>query len=584
MENYIKTPKFLNVKKNYRNNIYLRPLLSLTDQKKYIALTCVWAASLLYFWLWWFRPEHITNIFGYIIVSILQGWLTFLPLYFLFIFFKSKKPKELYCIPKHWRIAMIVTKAPSEPFDIVAETLTAILKQLPAHDTWLADEHPTQEVKDWCKLNGVKLSTRYGISEYHRTEWPRRTRCKEGNLAYFYDRYGYDNYDFVVQMDADHVPTKNYLKEILKPFINPQIGYVSAPSICDKNAKESWSARGRLFGEAALHGAIQAGHSGAFAPLCIGSHYAVRTIALKEIGGLGPELAEDHSTTLLMNKAHWRGVHAIDAIAHGDGPSTFPDLVTQEFQWARSLTTILITLLPKAWKDLPYRLRFQFLFSQLWYPLFSIFMLSGVLLPLIAITFQITYAEVTYPEYILHIFPMAFTLSIILFFIRKRDVLRPTNAPMFSWEHPVFLFARWPWTLLGVIMAIYDQISGRFVEFKVTPKSKTEVEPISIKILFPYLSIAIVSALVIMINHDIGNAAGFYYFAFINVVIYSFICLLVVWKHGKENKINEKNNINKLMISFFVLAIGILTIGGVAKNGSSAITAITYGLPYISNP
>ena len=41
--------------------------------------------------------------------------------------------------------------------------------------------------------------------------------------------------------------------------------------------KRSWAARGRLYAEATLHGPMQAGHSGGYAPSCIGSHYAVRT-------------------------------------------------------------------------------------------------------------------------------------------------------------------------------------------------------------------------------------------------------------------------------------------------------------------
>ena len=36
---------------------------------------------------------------------------------------------------------------------------------------------------------------------------------------------------------------------------------MSAPSICDKNAATSWSARGRLYAEAPLHGAMQAGYA-----------------------------------------------------------------------------------------------------------------------------------------------------------------------------------------------------------------------------------------------------------------------------------------------------------------------------------
>ena len=167
------------------------------------------------------------------------------------------------------------------------------------------------------------ISTRKGREDYHRLTWPRRTRCKEGNLAFFYDHYGYDNYDIVCQLDADHAPSPGYLREMLRPFADPGVGYVSAPSICDKNAATSWAARGRLYAEASLHGAIQAGYAAGGACLCIGSHYAVRTTALREIGGLGPELAEDHSTTLMFNAAGWRGVHAVDAIAHGDGPNTF---------------------------------------------------------------------------------------------------------------------------------------------------------------------------------------------------------------------------------------------------------------------
>jgi cellulose synthase/poly-beta-1,6-N-acetylglucosamine synthase-like glycosyltransferase len=110
---------------------------------------------------------------------------------------------------------------------------------------------------------------------------------------------------------------------MLVPFWNPKVGYVSAPSICDLNAKNSWAARGRLFLESTLHGSLQAGYNRGFVPMCIGSHYAVRTTALKEIGGLGPELAEDHSTTFLMNAHGWTGKHSIDAEAHGEGPATF---------------------------------------------------------------------------------------------------------------------------------------------------------------------------------------------------------------------------------------------------------------------
>ena len=136
------------------------------------------------------------------------------------------------------------------------------------------------------------------------------------------------------------VPRRTYLREIVRAFADPRVGYVAAPSVCDANAGESWAARGRLYKEATFHGPQQAGGHHAIPPTCIGSHYAVRTQALQEIGGVGPELAEDFSTSLMMNAFGWSGVFALDAEAHGDGPDTFADFITQEFQWARSLSNV----------------------------------------------------------------------------------------------------------------------------------------------------------------------------------------------------------------------------------------------------
>lgn len=566
---------------SHLNTKYLKHLFSLSNRIFLFLLCCIWLATFIFFWNWWFQPDHIQNIAAFTLITGMQVWLTALPLYFLYVLSRSKTIDSRTLLPDYGRVAIVVTKAPSEPFALVKDTLIAALKQKPKHDTWLADESPTKEVVDWCSENNVYLSSRFGVKEYHRSNWPRRTRCKEGNLTYFYDKYGYDNYDFVVQMDADHIPSNTYLLEILKPFSNPKVGYVSAPSICNKNAKNSWSARGRLFGEALLHGAIQAGHNGGLAPLCIGSHYAVRTIALKQIGGLGPELAEDHSTTLTFNAYGWSGVHAIDAIAYGDGPETFYDLIVQEFQWSRSLMSILITILPRMWNRLPFKLRAQFLFSELWYPLFSIFMLLSVLVPIIAIAFQITYAEVTYAEYIGHFVPMTVALLIIISFIRQKDVLRPNDTPLFSWELPVFIFARWPWSLLGSAIAINDYISKTFIDFKVTSKRQQSVPAISLKVFLPYFLISIISSCAVLYFNSAGKASGFYYFAIVNSFIYLGICLLIAGMHKKENHLNYTSCSERMIFWALILVSTILAGLGLVKNGQAAFDAITFGVPFL---
>jgi cellulose synthase/poly-beta-1,6-N-acetylglucosamine synthase-like glycosyltransferase len=204
---------------------------------------------------------------------------------------------------------------------------------------------------------------------------------------------------------------------------------VSAPSICDSNGDSSWAARGRLYAEAIMHGPLQAGYSSGFAPLCIGSHYTVRTKALKEIGGLGSELAEDHSTTLMMNGHGWKGIHAMDALAHGEGPPSLGDCITQEFQWSRSLMVLLLTEMPKYWGKLKPKLKLKFLFAQLWYPLFGLFMVAGHLLPILAVCLGEPFVSVSFLEFIKYSLPVTVSIMGVIWFLKTNGWLKPGYSP-----------------------------------------------------------------------------------------------------------------------------------------------------------
>lgn len=432
---------------------------------------------------------------------------------------------------------MIVTKAPSEPWSIVKQTLKAMLAQDYAHDTWLADEDPSAVTKRWCKKNGVKISSRKGIADYHQATWPRRTKCKEGNLAYFYDKYGYKNYDFVSQLDADHVPTPGYLREVLKPFLNPKIGYVSAPSICDANATNSWAARGRLYAEATLHGPLQAGYNGGWANLCIGSHYAVRTKALKQIGGLGPELAEDHSTTLLMHGHGWKGVHAIDAIAHGDGPATFADCMTQEYQWSRSLTVILLTMFPRLAPKLPKNIAFQFLFSQIWYPLFGFTMFFAYTLPIVALITGVPWVDIVYLHFLVLSSLSALSSLVLIRFLKAKELLRPVNAKVVSWEMVLFQITRWPWIVLGVLSGAAGVILRKNFSFKITPKGNFEAPPLPFQTIIPYILVVTVYSTTALLVASPSQTSGYYYFVLTTVVSYLVALFVILRKHIQESKV-----------------------------------------------
>ena len=512
---------------------YLIDVMSRAQKMQVVLLVGMWILGVVWFWAWWLKPEHVTDWFRFGLNSAILGWMTVLPGYYFYFLLRGKRPNPDLAVPEGWRVAMVVTRAPAEPFGLVEKTLMAMLGQKYPHDTWLADEDPTEEIHRWCEERGIKVSTRKGAADYQRKEWPRREKCKEGNLAYFYDKYGYEAYDFVAQLDADHVPVPGYLEEMIRPFADLRVGYVSAPSMCDANAGKSWAARGRLQAEATFHGTLQAGYTNGWAPLCIGSHYAVRTKALKDIGGLGPELAEDHSTTLLMNAVGWRGVHAFEAEAHGDGPATFADAMTQEFQWARSLVVLLLNLTPKVWRRLSWRLKGQFLFSQLWYGIFGVTMLLAYVLPVVAIFTDKVWVRVNYLDFLAHSTVPTVTALGTVYWVKRQGWLRPRGSAVWSWEAAVFQLARWPWVLWAAVMAVGGWLWGKQFDFRVTPKGAVaqDVEP---KVLAPYVGLSGALAGSVIAASGTQWATGYYYFALLGAAIYLGLVVLVVYKHLEE--------------------------------------------------
>lgn len=488
------------------------------------------------FWTWLVSSLIVNSGFIWSDMMILVFFFipTILPYYAYWNIWNAKKVVTLKGIPSHWRIAAIVTKAPSEPFSIIQETLRGMMSQSVSCDVWIADEHPAKETIDWCEEHEVNISTRKDVTEYHQERWPRRTKCKEGNLAYFYDTYGFDKYDFVSQFDADHIPDSDYLENILLPFIDDEVGYVAAPSITDANKENSWAVRARLYNESIFHGAMQAGQNGNGAPLCIGSHYAVRTKALREIGGIGPEFAEDYSTTFSFLGNSWKGVFAFDAIAHGHGAGSFTDLVMQDFRWARSLSNLSLNYLSKFWKRLTLRQRIHYVFTQSWYGIIVVYGLLSILIPALAITTNTNFLSVPLHEFLWIAIPSASTFLLIAFWFKRQGLCRPKNIAVISWEDVLFQFARWPWVLMALFASLGETILGLSGSFGLTPKGDSEQKGESVVITFPFVVIIALLFMVLISSPYNQDLAGYRFMLRIMVIVYAFLVLSVHILHLSE--------------------------------------------------
>jgi cellulose synthase (UDP-forming) len=556
---------------------YLVPVMTVGERRVFTLLLLAWASALYFFWSWWLNSAHVVTLFGMIANSLMFFWAMLIPGTF-YVHLARMARTDPALPPPALRVAMIVTKAPSEPWEVVQRTLRAMLRQeMPyAYDVWLADEDPADETLRWCHANGVRLSTRRGRMDYHRPQWPRRTRSKEGNLAFFYDTFGYREYDVVSQLDSDHRPATDYLINIVRPFVDPAVGYVAAPSIDDANARSCWAVRGRFYKEAVFHGPQQAGAHGRLPPLCIGSHYAIRTQALQEIGGIGPELAEDFSTTLMMNAFGWHGAFALDAEAHGDGPETLADLVTQEFQWARSVTDVTLNYARGYWRGLGPIEKIKLGGQQLWYPLHGFFMFAATVFPIVALWSGTPWANVHLIAFFAHVLVVSGVVFLIAEWVGRRGWLRPYDAPAVSWEAGLYLFARWPWVVYGVAQSIAGRVLHRRFGFKVTPKGVEDAVPIRLNIVVPYLVISAVSAGTAILQAHPGSAGGYYYFCVLDAILYCLVAALIILLHLRENQALSWHGALDLARGPIIATTSVATVvaGSVVLRGAPAARAL----------
>ena len=164
--------------------------------------------------------------------------------------------------------------------------------------------------------------------------------------------------------------------------------------------------RGRgLHTEAGVfHGMFQAGYAA-------GSDADVHRLALCRAhsarcarwAASAPSLAEDHSTSMLLSAGGWRGVHRAGIPSRwATGRRASPISARRSSSGRRSLLSLLLSHTARYLPTLPPRLKFQFVFCQMWYPLFAVFMLVLYLMPIAAIVFDMRFADVTYPAFVFH--------------------------------------------------------------------------------------------------------------------------------------------------------------------------------------
>jgi cellulose synthase (UDP-forming) len=242
------------------------------------------------------------------------------------------------------------------------------------------------------------------------------------------------------------------------------------------------------------------------------------------------------------------------------------------------LMTILLQHTRVHFSQLPLTLKFQFVFCQMWYSLFSFFMLLTFAIPIIALASGRPLTNVTLADFIMHSLPADIVIVFLAWRWKVNGWYRPIDAKLFSWEAVLFLHARWPWTLAGSLVAIWDRVSRSFVDFRVTPKGKVISADLPFWAIAPYASLGLISGLSAIAFSDAENASGFYFFAILNCTLYSTLFAVTLVRHAIENDLSWSPRPLAAFVKYAACAsLMLLAITGVTMRGPAALEGATWG-------
>lgn len=296
----------------------------------------------------------------------------------------------------------------------------------------------------------------------------------------------------------------------------------------------------------------------------------MRTSALKAIGGLGPELDEDLSTTMIFMSHGYKGVYSMDTIALGHGPETFESAMIQERQWSRSATILFFRwrkIIHPTYKYFTLNLWIRVSTTMFWYlsqMAWMLWFLAGAIVGYYTdwctganevCTFSIT-------NWFVRSFPAIFLCYAHIIWCRRRGWLRSARPdgplpPAFAPTVSVYRIIRIIWMSLGVLAGFQELLFKRSLRFHVTAKGSNHVQVLSLRTLQPlvFIYLFLGAAFWAQFGWEDPPEMGISILVFISAVIVVIFLLFIIGMHYWENGIASVRNTAALAV-LVALCIG----------------------------
>lgn len=178
-----------------------------------------------------------------------------------------------------------------------------------------------------------------------------RVGGKPGKAAALKDAMARVNTEVVLVFDADYVPGKALIRQLVAPFFDPEIGAVMGRVVPLNVSKKLLTRLLDLERSGGYQVDQQARMNLHMVPQYGGTVAGIRKTALDEIGGWNENaLAEDTDLTYRLLLAGWKTVYANRAECYEEVPERWPVRVRQIMRWAKGHNQSMVSYILKTAK------------------------------------------------------------------------------------------------------------------------------------------------------------------------------------------------------------------------------------------
>lgn len=313
--------------------------------------------------------------------------------------------------------------------------------------------------------------------------------AKAGNLNYAIFS-GVTSGDFILTLDADHIPKPQFLKRVLPYFYNYNLytGQYNQNQIAFVQTRQDFYnlPPGDPFGHQAnlFYGPLQQGKDGMNSAFYTGTNAVLRREALisvglqyfsdefakdekrldefELVGGVSSNsITEDMNTAMRMHAAGWKSIYHNELLAQGLAPDDLLSTLKQRLRWAQGTIQVLLRENPLKKPGLTFWQRLHYFKTM--YSYFSGYAtFVFICCPIIYFFTGVIPVKSYGYDFAIHFFP-AFIVNRLTFLAVTWGI--PAREVWRSEQYAISLFPL-------LIQAVWSVFSGQQIKFQVTPKQR----------------------------------------------------------------------------------------------------------------